>query len=93
MNEGNTSLSLLVCIPGRYEHSGRVGDNLFVGNKEHNYIVRMKDGARPNDVLVYLLQHGIEIHSFNEILPSLNDIFIKLVEGTPLTRQFQNVTA
>ncbi|MBS1610489.1 MAG: DUF4162 domain-containing protein, partial [Bacteroidetes bacterium] len=36
---------------------------------------------------------GLSIDSFNEILPSLNDIFIKLVEGTPNTRQFQPVTA
>ena len=31
--------------------------------------------------------------SFNELLPSLNDIFIQLVEGTPAARQFQNVPA
>src|SRR5688572_30154401 len=48
-----------------------------LGNKDQTYIVRIKDGNRPNDVLGYLLQHGMEIHSFNEILPSLNDIFIK----------------
>lgn len=64
-----------------------------VGNRDQALIVRIKNGYRPNDVLHYFLQQGLEIHSFNELLPSLNDIFIKLVEGTPLTRQFQNVTA
>src|SRR5436190_2817575 len=59
-----------------------------VGTKDHSYIVRIKEGNKPNQVLQYLLQQGTDIHSFNEILPSLNDIFIKLVEGTPLTRQF-----
>ena len=59
-----------------------------VGTKNHSYIVRIKEGQKPNDVLQYLLQGGAGIHSFNEILPSLNDIFIKLVEGTPVTRQF-----
>jgi len=59
-----------------------------VGTKDHSYIVRIKEGNKPNQVLQYLLQQGVDIHAFNEILPSLNDIFIKLVEGTPLTRQF-----
>jgi ABC-2 type transport system ATP-binding protein len=59
-----------------------------VGTKDHSLIVRIKEGNKPNNVLQYLLQQGVNIHSFNEILPSLNDIFIKLVEGTPVTRQF-----
>src|SRR6266513_2387774 len=59
-----------------------------VGTKDHFLIVRIKEGNKPNNVLQYLLQQGVNIHSFNEILPSLNDIFIKLVEGTPVTRQF-----
>jgi len=64
-----------------------------VTHQAQGYVVRIKSGHKPNDVLHYLLQQGLEIHSFNELLPSLNDIFIKLVEGTPLTRQFQNITA
>jgi ABC-2 type transport system ATP-binding protein len=63
----------------------------IVGSKDHSFVVRIKDGSKPNDVLQYLLQHGAGIHSFNEILPSLNDIFINLVEGTPTARQFQTV--
>ena len=63
----------------------------IVGTKGSSDIVRIKDGNNPNDVLQYLLQNGANIHSFNEILPSLNDIFIKLVEGTPTARQFQKV--
>lgn len=65
----------------------------LIGHKDGDDIVRIKDGRRPNDVLQYLLSAGVEIHSFNEILPSLNDIFIKLVEGTPTARQFQEVKA
>ena len=60
----------------------------IAGTKNHSHIVRIKEGNRPNDVLQYLLQQGVSINSFNEILPSLNDIFIKLVEGTPAARQF-----
>ena len=58
------------------------------GKKGQAHIVRIKEGRKPNDVLQYLLQDGAAIHSFNEILPSLNEIFIKLVEGTPTARQF-----
>ncbi len=60
-------------------------------NEDLSYVVRIKDNNKPNDVLQYLLQKGVNIHSFNEILPSLNDIFIRLVEGTPTARQFQKV--
>ena len=64
-----------------------------MGNEDLSYIVRIAENNKPNDVLQYLLQKGVNIHSFNEILPSLNDIFIRLVEGTPLSRQFQKVNA
>ncbi|MBI5856086.1 MAG: ATP-binding cassette domain-containing protein [Sphingobacteriales bacterium] len=64
-----------------------------VGAKDHSFVVRIKDGKNPNDVLQFLLQNGTSVHSFNEILPSLNDIFIKLVEGTPTARQFQTIKA
>lgn len=60
----------------------------ILSEDESASVVRIKEGQRPNDVLQYLLHNNSNIHSFNEILPSLNDIFIKLVEGTPVTRQF-----
>jgi ABC-2 type transport system ATP-binding protein len=65
----------------------------MIGTKDHSFIVKIREGQKPNDVLHYFLSQGAGIHSFNEILPSLNDIFIRLVEGTPLTRQFQSLTA
>jgi ABC-2 type transport system ATP-binding protein len=64
-----------------------------VGAKKNAHILKIRDGKTPNDVLQHLLSNGVNIHSFNEILPSLNDIFIRLVEGTPSARQFQTVTA
>ena len=59
-----------------------------VATKEKSLVVKIKDGHKPNDVLSHFLNDGTQVHSFNEILPSLNDIFIKLVEGTPHSRQF-----
>lgn len=61
----------------------------IVGVKGDNFVLKIRDGYKPHDVLQYLIGKSHEIISFNEMLPSLNDIFIKLVEGTPLARQFQ----
>ncbi|MHA4812346.1 ABC transporter ATP-binding protein [Flavitalea flava] len=61
---------------------------LLVGKKEDQLIVKIREGYRTNDVLEYFIGQGRNITSFTEILPSLNDIFIRLVEGTPLSRQF-----
>ncbi|THU41004.1 ABC transporter ATP-binding protein [Niastella caeni] len=62
-------------------------------NRDHQLLLKIHEGYKPNDVLHYFLQQQVGINSFHEILPSLSEIFIKLVEGTPLTRQFQTVTA
>ena len=51
--------------------------------------VKINEGYKANDVLGYFMGQGNNIVSFKEILPSLNDIFIKLVEGTPTARQFE----
>jgi ABC-2 type transport system ATP-binding protein len=52
--------------------------------------VKIKEGNNSNDVLKYFIQNNLTIESFNEVLPSLNDIFINLVEGTKATtRAFQ----
>jgi ABC-2 type transport system ATP-binding protein len=77
------------------EMPGLVQTDLFevINTKGHQLVIRIREGYRPNDVLQYFLQQNVGIHSFQEILPSLNDIFIKLVEGTPLARQFEKVTA
>lgn len=54
--------------------------------------VKINDGFKSNDVLQFFLQQNVTIEGFNEILPSLNDIFIGLVEGTNATaRAFQPV--
>jgi ABC-2 type transport system ATP-binding protein len=64
----------------------------IIACQEQKLIVKIREGYRPNDVLLYYLQQDINITGFYELLPSMNDIFIRLVEGTPLTRQFQQLT-
>ena len=62
-------------------------------NEDHSLIVKIQQGYTPNDVLLHYINQNIPIHSFQEILPSLNEIFIQLVEGTPAARQFQHIPA
>jgi ABC-2 type transport system ATP-binding protein len=64
-----------------------------VKNEDHSLIVKINGGNTSNDVLKYFIQQDTSITAFNEILPSLNEIFIKLVEGTAHSRQFQTMTA
>ena len=63
----------------------------MIGTRKDGHVIRIPEGKKPNEVLQYLLNQQVDIHSFNEILPSLNDIFINLVEGTPTARQFQKI--
>ncbi|MCX6323380.1 MAG: ATP-binding cassette domain-containing protein [Sphingobacteriales bacterium] len=67
--------------------------HIFEVVKHHpdHLLLRLKDDTQPNELLKYFISQGVNIQSFNEVLPSLNDIFIKLVEGTAATRQFQQV--
>jgi len=62
-----------------------------VKHERDKVLLKLQHDATPNDVLKHFINHGILIHSFNEVLPSLNDIFIKLVEGTTNARQFQPI--
>ncbi len=63
-----------------------------VKSEANSLEVKINEGHTSNEVLQSFLSSGAAITSFNEILPSLNDIFIELVEGTPTARQFQTVT-
>jgi len=62
-----------------------------IGQTDGQLVVKIAEGHRPNDVLSYFIQKGEGIVSFMEILPSLSEIFIQLVEGTSPARQFQNL--
>ncbi len=57
--------------------------------KNNELIIKLTQPDSNNHVLSYFSENNMEVQSFHEILPSLNDIFIKLVEGTPVARQFE----
>ncbi len=62
-----------------------------VSKTEKELIIKRNEGFSNNDILQYFIHKGLSVHSFNEILPSLNDIFIRVVEATPKARQFETV--
>lgn len=54
-------------------------------------LLKLLHDSSTNDVLKFFISQDIPINSFNEVLPTLNEIFIRLVEGTPEARQFQTI--
>ena len=65
----------------------------IIDQKSNEFMMKINEGYGSNDVLLHFINQGIGIESFNEILPSLNDIFLQLVDGTKsVTRAFQNLS-
>lgn len=52
-----------------------------VEQTENSVIVQLEQGEEGNELLKYVVQAGTHITGFNELLPSLNEIFIKQVES------------
>jgi ABC-2 type transport system ATP-binding protein len=53
---------------------------LPVSVSEGKAVLKLNDGTSPNKLLIEMISRDIEIISFREILPSLNEIFIKTVQ-------------
>ena len=77
-------------IPTPNEEMLRLAPFDLIRKGEHQQTIQIHEGKSTNDVLRFLLDHSVPIQSFEELLPSLNDIFIRLVGDTPTARQFQN---
>ena len=63
-----------------------------IKHEPNRLLIKLQHDSTANEVLKYFINQGIAIKSFNEVLPSLNDIFIRLVEDTPQARQFQQLS-
>lgn len=50
--------------------------------KERHYLIKLKQEQSTNDILSWLLHHEVNLVSFNELLPTFNEIFIKTVNET-----------
>jgi len=64
-------------------------EGIDILKQEGNHLLfHLKENATSNAVLQYYLNQGNQIHSFKEILPTLNEIFIRQVQGTKDSREF-----
>ena len=62
--------------------SGMSNDSFtVVSDTQDELLIKIKPGHNSNELLSALLRQGIKIDSYQEILPSLNEIFIKQVKG------------
>jgi len=53
----------------------------LIRTEDHTATFRIPDQSSPNILLQYLINAGCQVHSFHEILPSINEIFIRQVKG------------
>jgi ABC-2 type transport system ATP-binding protein len=50
-------------------------------NMEYNSKIRIDQGISPNRLLAELIKNEIEVHAFQEQIPSMNEIFIREVQS------------
>ncbi|MEJ7680432.1 MAG: DUF4162 domain-containing protein [Segetibacter sp.] len=65
----------------------------IIRQNDNQLTLKINENRSSNEVLQYFINQNSSIEAFNEILPSLNEVFIRLVEGTRTTSQFQTVSA
>jgi ABC-2 type transport system ATP-binding protein len=46
----------------------------------HTAVLSLEDGASANEVLKNIISQGLAVNSFRELVPRMNDIFIKLIK-------------
>ncbi len=76
---------------GATTSSDQIMPSSFEVIKHHpnELLLKILSDSNTNDVLKFFIGNDIAVHSFNEVLPTLTEIFIKLVEGTPQARKFE----
>ncbi len=66
-------------------------ENFILRQNEFEYVFQFEDSNEANKVLKSCIDQQLRVIEFQEILPSLNEIFIREVEGDAV-RQFENQT-
>lgn len=57
--------------------------NIFIMEKKENSLIyKLEENQNPNNILKFWIDRNYTVLSYQEILPSLNEIFIELVQGT-----------
>lgn len=70
------------------DHDLQGFESQMVSKNNHDYVFQFAHAEEANELLGHCLKNNFAIHTFQEILPSLNEIFIQEVEGTSASRQF-----
>lgn len=47
----------------------------------HTAVLALEEGSTPNEAIKEIIAQGLTVNSFKELVPRMNDIFIKLVTG------------
>jgi len=67
-------------------------DQYIIERKDTRYMLQFPDNEDANEVLAYCIRNHFKIMHYSEVLPSLNEIFIGLVEGDGAFRKFESVS-
>ena len=78
---GNNNVELIYTGDSVLRPASGVFDILTdeIDSSRHTAVLSMHDEADTNMVLSEILAQGVMVHSFKELIPRMNDIFIKLV--------------
>jgi len=78
---GNNNIELVYTSENALEgHEGLFSVLSDVNNAgRHTAVVSLDPGATNNDVLASFISQGVSVNTFRELVPRMNDIFIKLV--------------
>ena len=69
-----TSAQTLKSEPGIFKAISDIDES-----GRHTAVLALEEGVSPNDALKCVLAQGLTVNSFKELVPRMNDIFIKLV--------------
>lgn len=67
---------------GVIQVNDQLATGLVIAKGSHQITVRLQEGASPNALLQELIRSGVEIKTFYEMLPTINEIFISRVSGS-----------
>jgi ABC-2 type transport system ATP-binding protein len=54
----------------------------IVKQDDHGYTVKLSEDSSTNDILQHFIRHDIQVTHFEEVLPTINEIFITQVQKT-----------
>jgi ABC-2 type transport system ATP-binding protein len=79
----------------KVEYEGQLPDNFadqfeIIDQEDQQVTVHLPEGTPAMALLQTLINAQVNIISYNEVLPSLNEIFIRQVEGDTTTTKPQN---